>query len=267
MPSDLNSLLFVVALAIFGAGLRFLMPEHWLLGTVLTLTGVVGMLYAVRSLFLPKLIGWYKKTKLSSPYGTPVVVALLVVVTLISLFFGGKWRLIGEEAQLSVECDKQFFTVPQDNQPMPPRVTRFARIKVTNIAGKHVATVKAVVTRINEQEGWIFQLPPSSRDTYLIVPNPSLAVSVNMNAGDSQYFDAIIECNGNNAACGKGELAVPFIEEKARSFVTPLKGGSYSQIKEFTVRASGDGVSAVTKTCVIVHSRTGQLLMEEKSTE
>jgi hypothetical protein len=183
---------------------------------------------------------------------------------LIGIFVFVLWAYTEVEpvAQLSVECDKQFLTVQQKDRPAPPRATRFARIKVTNIGKRSVGNVKVAVVRTDDQDYQLLQLPVEAMDTLLIVSNPSLVVSANLNPGESQHFHVFIECNGS--VCTKGQLAIPHIEGRSRFFVTPFEVGNHSEQREVTVRASGDAVSAVTKTCVILQSPAGHLLMEPK---
>lgn len=93
MPSDLNSLIFAISLTVFSVVLGYLMPEYRPVWIVLLLVSVAGMLYAVRSLYLPALIDLYRKAKVSHPYGTPISAALVVVATGILFFRGGWWLL------------------------------------------------------------------------------------------------------------------------------------------------------------------------------
>lgn len=192
--------------------------------------------------------------------------ALFSIMIGLCIFVLWAYTQVEPVTHLSIEGDKMFLTVFQNDQPVPPKVSRFARIKVGYVGGKSIANVKATVTRVNDQEDWQVQLPLSSNDTLFLFPTVSLAVSADLNSGDSQYFDAVVECNGE-MKCPKGQLAIPSIEGRKRSFVTPFKPGSYSGPEEFTVRASGDGVSPVTKTFVISVGPKGQLLLDPKPDE
>ncbi len=156
-----------------------------------------------------------------------------------------------EAAQLLVDgVDDPLALIPQTNQPRPPKARKLAKIKVSNTGGVRISNVGVVIIKVNGRRDCRFQLAVSSWDTIFMNPNPPLPkISVDLNPGDDAYFDAVIECNGN--PCIKGELAIPFIENGQRQFVSSVEH-EVSQLEEFTVRVSGDTARAVTATFKVI---------------
>jgi hypothetical protein len=164
--------------------------------------------------------------------------------------------------KLAVEgVDDPLALVPQSGQSVPPKVSKFARIKVTNIGEKSIAHVKAVVTKVDDRESSL-QLPLSSLDAlFQLVPPLPIQGEEFLSPGETQYFDALVECNG--VVCPSGELAVPHIEGGRRFFATESDGKRVAlRPTHLTVRVSGDGASAMTKTFVILLGPDGRLLLQ-----
>jgi hypothetical protein len=166
-------------------------------------------------------------------------------------------------AELVVEGLKDQMTVVfQTGQPFPPKVTKFAKIRVTNTGNKSAGDVKIVVVKVNNFDSRL-QLPVSSTSTLFIYPNPRVVLgSATLNPGDDQEFDALVECNG--AICTKGELAVPHVESGKIAFASRVSGGLTVDIREITVRVSSDSTMAVTKTLLVSLGPEGQLFLETK---
>ncbi len=138
--------------------------------------------------------------------------------------------------------------IPQSGQPVQPKVSKFARIKVTNVGEKSIANVRVVVTKLNDAD-CRYQLAVASTDVLFVVSGSLPVVSVNLNPGEDQYFDAIVECNGR--VCDRGVLAIPHIENGRRMFVAYVENNVTERVRVLTVRASGDGEKAVTKTFTV----------------
>jgi hypothetical protein len=152
--------------------------------------------------------------------------------------------------------------VPQTDQPSPAKVTRFAKIRVVNLGSKTVENVRVTLIRFGEMDGrW--QLLPSSLLTLFRLPNPSRTPeSVRLNPGDDQYFDALVECNGTE--CPKGVLAVPYVSDGGRYYAVRLERYLPTRPDELTFRASGEGVSAVTRTFRVTDGPQGEFVLEAK---
>lgn len=163
---------------------------------------------------------------------------------------------------LIVEGVNDPFTVlPQENQPLPPKIAKFARIRVSNIGRTRVSNVEVVVIKVNGRDSR-FQLPVASIDTLFerqSYPRPQ--GSVDLSPGADQYFDAVVECNGKT--CTKGQLAIPYIESGSLFVVSPIEKG-VARLDEFTVRVSGDTEGAVTQTFVVSRGIDGYLVLKEK---
>ena len=112
------------------------------------------------------------------------------------------------EPQLIVEsANDPMGTIPQTNQPVPPKVSKFAGIRVSNLGEKRIADVKVIVIQVDDVD-YRLQLPVSSDANLFRFPNPPpVAGTVNLNPGDDQSFDAVVECNGT-FECPMGELAI-----------------------------------------------------------
>jgi len=166
-------------------------------------------------------------------------------------------------SQLIVEgVNDPFSRVPQENQPLPPKVTRFARIKVQNVGRTRITKVGVAVLKINRMEGR-YQLPVKSMDTLFKHNNPlPQQVSVDLNPGEDTFFDAVIECNGTT--CTKGKLGVPYVDNGDLFVILPVEEGVEKSVYELTVRASGDPAAPVIKTFLVSRSTDGILVLKEK---
>jgi hypothetical protein len=169
----------------------------------------------------------------------------------------------GMASQLVVEgVNDPFSLVSQKDQPFPPKVTKFAKIKVLNVGGIRVTNVGVVVIKANGEQEGRFRLAVSSMDTLFERPNPPTPqVSVDLNPGEDEYFDAVIECNGKT--CAKGTLAIPYIDNGGRFVVSPVHQG-VALLEDFTVRVSGDKASAVTRTFRVKSSTDGYLSLQAR---
>lgn len=179
------------------------------------------------------------------------------------------WAYTGGEpvAQLSVENeeDPRSF-VPQNNQVVPPQVHTFARIKVVAEGGS-VTNVRIFVSKINDGEEHI-QLYRSSEDTLFKSSQSSqVEESVDLNSGDEEYFDALVECNGTS--CPDGVLAIPYVKDGKRRFGVIGEYNAGLEPRTLTIRATGDGVSPVTRTFTVLleKKREGKLLLIPKPDE
>src|SRR6266498_1197894 len=193
-----------------------------------------------------------------SSYGVRIRLVSIMILS-IALFLFDRW-MVQKKVELdaagspkgplfAVEgVDDPLALVPQSGQPVPPKVSKFARIKVTNIGEKIIAHVKAVVTKIDDRES-SFQLAVSLLDAlFQMVPSSPIRGEESLSSGETQYFDALVECNG--AVCPNGELAVPYIEDGRRVFATYFENGVTVRPSTLTVRVSGDVGKVVTKSFI-----------------
>jgi hypothetical protein len=216
------------------------------------------------------LVTFYRRAAVSRPRGAPIVVALGIVAVIILLFGGGWWLLKPKinclEPQLTVESiNDPRSSVFGNKQDSLPKVSKFAQIKVTNVGKKRINDVKVIVTKLNDID-CRFQLPLSSLGVLFKMPNPSpIRGDAFLNPGDDQHFYTLVECNG--MVCPGGELAIPVTENSGLRFATSIKGGVTERINSLTVRVSGDGAIAVTKTFMVSLGPKGQLLLKSQSSE
>jgi hypothetical protein len=233
-------------------------------GLVATILAVVFGMVAL--LWLAWVVTWITvwaiTQRIAQPRCEPAYFVLGVIVSGL-LLYGIR---VGFEAQfpvgpqLSVESDDSpYGFIPQDKQASPPKVIRFKRIKVTNAGGKSISNVKVTVTRLNDKV-WHLQLPLWTATIMFEAPRTSPVLeSVALNPGEDGYFYALVECNGA-LGCPSGVLAIPFVENGGLGFFT-TKSGVAGKIDGLTVRASGDGIPAVTKTFTISRGSQGELLL------
>lgn len=97
--------------------------------------------------------------------------------------------------------------IPQTNQPYPPKVKQFARLRVTNSEKQTIHNVRLTLTSLaNEEVRWT--LLPTTTLTLFKIPHPAyVPETVTLNPGDDQFFDVLVECNGK--FCPDGIVAVP----------------------------------------------------------
>jgi hypothetical protein len=244
------------------------------IGAALVLTVVAAMVKDLRwLLWIAWLVFWVPvwvvTKRISQPKCEPAYFVLGVIIfglplygTHVSLEPKADTVVLGP--QLSVESEEHFYLIPQEKQLFPPKARQYARIKVTNIGGTSVSNVKATVIRVNSQARVLMtlQLPLSSGDNLIAYPNPGpMEIAANLNLGEEQYFDVIIECNGHGE-CPKGELALLHIDSGRRLFVRHF-GAGYARLEEITVRVSSDVAPPVTKTFKILRESNGKLLLKE----
>jgi hypothetical protein len=219
----------------------------------LILAGVSGM---VAPLWLAWVVSWITvwavTERIAQPKCEPAYFVLGIII-FGSLLYGirvGLGPQLPVGPQLAVDSvDDPMNSIPQSGQPYQPKVSKFVRIKVMNMGGKSLANVRVTVTKIDDRD-CRYQLPLSSSDTLFVLPNPSpLVGSVSLSPGDDQYFEALVECNGQ--MCPSGELAIPVIEGGHRLFTTMFDNGVTVRPGTLTVRASGDAGPPVTRTFVV----------------
>ena len=237
-------------------------PVGLVVALILTaVSGMVALLWLVW--FVSWITVWAVTKRIAQSKCEPAYFVLGIIVFGL-LLYGIR---VGFEAQLPAgpqlavdSVDDPLNVIPQIGQPVPPKVSKFARIKVTNLGERSIANVKAMVIKLDDRE-CRFQLPLASNDTLFSFPTPSpVVVSANLNPGDDQYFEVLVECNG--AVCPSGELAVPEVAGGHRVFVAEYDGKKMSlRPKQVTVRVSGDEVRAMTKTFAVVLAPDGRLLL------
>jgi len=167
--------------------------------------------------------------------------------------------------QLAIDgVDDPTAMVPQTGQARQPKVTKFARIRVSSLGNKSIGDVKLVVTSVGGRDVRL-QLPLASIDTLFVSPPSPVVGSANLNPGDDQLFDAIVECNG--ITCPNGELAIVALENGRRIFATSLEKGVVNTIPndEITVRASGNVGGPATKIFRVSIGSQGQLVLKPKT--
>lgn len=152
-------------------------------------------------------------------------------------------------SRLIVEgVDDPFSLIPQINQALQPRATKLGKIRVQNSGQIRVLNVGVTVIEINGRADTNqSKLAVTSTDTAFINPKaPVPKVSVDLNPGEDVYFDAVIECNG--LSCPKGIFAIPAVNNGQRRFHMVVTNNDVSQLREFTVKVSGDSSVAETTT-------------------
>lgn len=166
-------------------------------------------------------------------------------------------------SQLVVESMPSSATIVlQGNQPCSAKVAKLAGLKVKNVGGVRITNVGLVVLKTNDFIApFQPQLPVSTIDVFFNCPNPQpVQVSVDLNPGDDAVFGAVIECNGTYK-CLRGKLGLPYVDRGEISFYFPVIA-NIERFDKFTVRASGDGVSAVTKQFEVKLTTDGSLALE-----
>lgn len=154
--------------------------------------------------------------------------------------------------------------IPLENQPHPPRVAYFSRIRVNNVGRQPIRNVKLVVLKADEMQGR-FQLPTASIENLFEFPDPSFPnLSVDLNPGDDREFEAVVECSGIKwKRCPKGHLAILYVDNGKITTIFPVNGGIAS-LNEFTVRATGEGAAASTKTFRVSKNEDGLIVLKER---
>jgi hypothetical protein len=137
---------------------------------------------------------------------------------------------------------------------------------VSNLGEKRIADVKVIVIQVDDVD-YRLQLPVSSDANLFRFPNPPpVAGTVNLNPGDDQSFDAVVECNGT-FECPMGELAIPHLISGTIGYANATKSGVITRISELRVRVSGDIGRAVIQTFTVSLNSKGRLILESKSDE
>lgn len=186
MPTNFRGLIFVIFLAVFGAGLRFLMPEHWVWGTVLTLFGLVGMLWAAQPILPLELIGRWREAVRLSFWRIAIAVVFVVIVV------GLGWWFRRDKGDFTFAVDVRSGVTLGDGPDASP-LTKFmvgyttmfgataspiyylAYLQITNLQDV-VRTVKELkIAASEEADGpWeeLVQIPLDSVDLYSVGPVP-----------------------------------------------------------------------------------------------
>ncbi len=154
-----------------------------------------------------------------------------------------------------------FSVIPPQNHLIPPKVSKFAKLKVTNNNQIRINNVGVVVMKANNRPEQL-RLSVSSLDTLFDRTNPPAPkTTIDLNPNDEEYFDVVIECNGRT--CPKGKLLIPHVDNGQRLVMTPVYE-EVEKLEDFTVRASGDGVIATIKKFGIRIHDDGYLILESK---
>lgn len=193
-----------------------------------------------------------------------VVMGVLVWLALFGYNYSQQSTQISQPTiPLTIEGVHDPFTiVPQEKkQALPPKVSKYAVLKVINHNQIRINNVSVVVTKADDRPKQ-FRLGVSSIYTLFDkVDYPPPKVTVDLNPNDEEYFDAVIECNG--LTCPKGKLMIPYIDAGQRMVMSPVHE-NIERLDDFTVRASGDGVSATIKTFRVRMHGDGYLVLEPK---
>jgi hypothetical protein len=176
-------------------------------------------------------------------------------------------------SQLSVEAvNDPFSRIPQENQPLPPRVEKFSRVRVSNVGRNPIRNVRATVLIVDGKPGR-YSLPVASIDNLFQRPghaSMSLSgLSVDLNPGDDREFESVVECNGSAPLkCPREGLAIFAIDNGRIIFLHSVKDCIDDQcigfLNEFTVRASGDAATSVTKTFLVSRNEDGLIVLKNK---
>lgn len=168
-------------------------------------------------------------------------------------------------SELTIEAvNDPISRIPLENQPRPPRAAYFSRIRVNNVGRQPIRNVKLVVLKADEMQGR-FQLPTASIENLFEFPDSSLPnLSVDLNPGDDSEFEAVVECSGiKGKRCPKGRLAILYVDNGKITTISPTKEGIES-LNEVTVRATGEGAAAATKTFRVSKTEDGLIVLKER---
>lgn len=167
-------------------------------------------------------------------------------------------------SELTIEAvNDPISRLPQENQAQPPRVTKFSRIRVNNVGRQPIRNIKLVVLKAGGMQAR-FQLPIASIHNLFEFPSPPIpSLSVDLSPGDDREFEAVVECNGIvTMKCPKGNLAIFTFDNGKITFLSFIQNGA-EHLDEFTVRATGEGATATTKTFRVSKNDDGLIVLKE----
>ena len=180
---------------------------------------------------------------------------------------------IDRVSRLAIEAvNDRFSQIPQENQPRPPRVKEFSRVRVSNVGQYPIKNIRMTLLGLDGKPGR-FSLPVASVDNlFQHSSHPSLflsPLSADLNPGEDREFEAVVECNGIDPwKCPSGQLAIFGVDNGKILFIHSLKDCKdkhcISLLDEFTVRASGDGATSVTKTFLVARDDERRIVLKEK---